>query len=347
MRWIGCCFVLSFLAGVKLSAQAPSRWDDVIRVGPGVTPPRLLYKVEPEYSPDARADHVQGTVVLELFVDEKGRPADITLVSPLGYGLDERAQAAVGKWEFKPGMKDGKPVKIGAIVEVNFRFPGTWFDEKAERERTSFNVALQTLKRPNATAADIDRAVKSVQKLSHEHFPAAMYTVGTWEISDDHVTKDADDGLAQLQKAAAKYYGPALYEIAIRQIEGRDLPMNVEKGLEMTCQAAVLGSAQAQYYLGNRYEKGDGVPRELDRARRYFRLCATQGVPVCQYRLGRLLYSAEDRPERDYVQAVAWFQLAGENGIPEARDIASKEVANLTPEQTSRMTRLKAQLVRK
>src|SRR5260370_42495318 len=117
--------------------------------------------------------------------------------------------------------------------------------------------------------------------------------------------------------------------------------------METMRHASILGSPQAQFYLGNRYETGGGVPRELDRARRYFRLCAAQGVPVCQYPLGRLLLDSANRPERDYVQAVAWFQLAGERGIQEARDIASREAAKLTPAQTIWMTTLKAQLVRK
>jgi TonB family protein len=338
--------LLSLFAHHRLDAQAPTGLDDAIRIGPGVTPPLLLHKVEPEYSPNARADHVQGTVVLQLAVNEKGKPTGITVISPLGYGLDERAQAAVETWEFAPGIKDGKPVKILATVEVNFRFPELWFDEKAERQRTSFNVALQTLKRADASAKAVDRTVKSMQDLSRQRFPPAMYMVGVWEITGDHLAKDPGDGLALIQKAAAKNYGPALYEIAIRQIEGRDLTKDAENGLEMMRQASVLGSPQAQFYLGNRYETGSGVPGELDRARRYFRLCAAQGVPICQYRLGSVLLDAPGRPERDHVQAVAWFQLASE-GLPEAREIASREWANLTPAQRNWVTILKAQLVRK
>jgi TPR repeat protein len=169
--------------------------------------------------------------------------------------------------------KDGKPVKILATVEVNFRFPQIWFDEKVERQRTSFNEALQTFRRADPGAKVLDRAVKSMD-LSRQKFPPAMHLVGIWELTGEHVTQDAADGLALIQKAAAKNYGPAMYEIAIRQIEGRDLPQDVEHGLETMRQASVLGSPQAQFYLGNRYESGDGVPRELDRARRYFRLCA-------------------------------------------------------------------------
>jgi protein TonB len=86
----------------RLAAQTPGDLDGAIHVGPGVTRPRLLRKVEPEYSPDARADHIQGTVVLQMVITEKGRPAGVTVISPLGFGLDERAQAAVEQWEFAP-----------------------------------------------------------------------------------------------------------------------------------------------------------------------------------------------------------------------------------------------------
>jgi TonB family protein len=338
--------LLSLLAFTFLNAQSP-RARDVTPIGPGVTPPRLLHKVEPEYSPEANADRVQGTVILQIIVDEKGRPTEITLISPLGFGLDEKAQAAVAKWEFAPGLKGGKPVKILAVIEVNFRFSGVRFDEKAESQRTKFNLAVQNVNRDDGTPDSIDRAVKSIQELSAQKYSPAMYLLGKWEAEGDHVTKDAADGLALLQKAAAKNYGPALYEIAVRRIEGKELPKDIDKALAEMRNAATLGSRQAQFDLGVRYEKGNGVPRELDRARRYFRLCATHGVALCQYRLGSLLFDAPDRPERDYIQAIALFQLAGEQKVQDARDIVSREAANLTPEQAKWVTTLKAQLVRK
>jgi TonB family protein len=85
-----------------------------MRIGPGVTPPRLIHKTEPEYSPEARADHVQGTVILQIVVNEKGRATDISVISPLGFGFDEQAQTAVAKWEFVPGMKAGRSEDIPA-----------------------------------------------------------------------------------------------------------------------------------------------------------------------------------------------------------------------------------------
>lgn len=232
-------------------------------------------------------------------------------------------------------------------MTVNFRFPEIWFDEKAERRRTDFNLALQTLKHAAPGAQAAAAPVKRVQDLSRQQFPAAMHLVGLWEIEGDYAAKDPADGLALIRKAAANNYGPALYEVAIRQIEGRDLPQDVAKGLETMRQASVLGSVQAQFHLGNRYETGSGVPRELDRARRYFRLCAAQGIPLCQYRLGYLMLSDPGRPERDTVQAVAWLQLAAEQGVAEAKDLAAREAAALTPQQTTWVTALKDRLAHK
>jgi periplasmic protein TonB len=93
----------------------------VFRVGGGVSPPTLLYKVEPEYSEEARRAKYQGTVVLYVEVSPDGKAHNLRVVRSLGLGLDEKAMEAVNKWKFKPGLKDGKPVTVAATIEVNFR----------------------------------------------------------------------------------------------------------------------------------------------------------------------------------------------------------------------------------
>ncbi len=93
----------------------------VYKIGGGVSAPTLVYKVEPEYSEEARKAKFQGTVVLYVVVDEKGSPRDLRVVRPLGLGLDEKAIEAVTKWRFRPGYKDGKAVPVAATIEVNFR----------------------------------------------------------------------------------------------------------------------------------------------------------------------------------------------------------------------------------
>ena len=78
-------------------------------IGGGVSAPTVLSKVEPEYSEEARKAKWQGTVILQLVVDEHVMPQQMRVTRSLGLGLDQ------------PGMKDGKPVPVIATIEVNFR----------------------------------------------------------------------------------------------------------------------------------------------------------------------------------------------------------------------------------
>jgi periplasmic protein TonB len=93
----------------------------VFRVGGGVTAPALIYRVEPEYSEEARKAKYQGIVVLYVEVDPNGRAQNVRVLQSLGLGLDEKAIEAVRKWRFRPGYKDGRPVTVAATVEVHFR----------------------------------------------------------------------------------------------------------------------------------------------------------------------------------------------------------------------------------
>lgn len=91
------------------------------KVGNGVSAPVVLSKTEPVYSEQARSAKLQGSVQLNLVVDENGLPQQITVARPLGMGLDEKAIEAVRRWRFRPGMKDGHPVAVEATIAVNFR----------------------------------------------------------------------------------------------------------------------------------------------------------------------------------------------------------------------------------
>ena len=110
------------LALVLAPAQEPgSHEPGAQRIGNGISQPVPIFRPDPDYSAKARKAKVQGTVILSIIVDENGEPTHIRVVKPLGMGLDEKAIEAVEKWRFKPGMKDGRPVKVYANIEVNFR----------------------------------------------------------------------------------------------------------------------------------------------------------------------------------------------------------------------------------
>jgi TonB family protein len=90
------------------------------KVGGGVSPPALLYAVDPKFSPQAREKKIGGTVLVNLIVDEKGKPLYVRVIRGIGMGLDENAVEAVKQYKFKPAMKAGEPVRVSINIEVNF-----------------------------------------------------------------------------------------------------------------------------------------------------------------------------------------------------------------------------------
>jgi TonB family protein len=104
--------------------QAPvqeGRDGKVFKVGGGVTAPRLLYKVDPEYPDDARDAKIEGSVLLSVVVGVDGVAHDINIVTTPETSLGLKAVEAVQQWKFQPGMKDGEAVAVQARIEVNFK----------------------------------------------------------------------------------------------------------------------------------------------------------------------------------------------------------------------------------
>jgi len=99
----------------------PSTSSTAVRIGGDVLAPKLLAKVEPTYSEEARTAKLSGTAVLSIEVDASGLPQNINVLRSPGLGLDAEAVAAVAQWRFQPGTRNGTPVNVLATVEVNFR----------------------------------------------------------------------------------------------------------------------------------------------------------------------------------------------------------------------------------
>lgn len=89
---------------------------------PGVVAPAVVKQVNPRYTDEAKEKKIQGIVELQAVVLEDGTVGDITVARSLDatYGLDEAAVAALGQWQFTPGQKDGKAVKVLVDVEMTF-----------------------------------------------------------------------------------------------------------------------------------------------------------------------------------------------------------------------------------
>ncbi len=107
-------------AAQMLATSQPSS-PDVYQIGGDVKAPTLIFKVEPEYSQEARLAKYQGSILLSVEINVAGNAQNIKVIRGLGLGLDEKAIDAVRRWRFQPGTKFGEPVTTAAKIEVNFR----------------------------------------------------------------------------------------------------------------------------------------------------------------------------------------------------------------------------------
>ncbi|HXX25016.1 MAG TPA: M56 family metallopeptidase [Terriglobia bacterium] len=112
--------MVSYGAPSPPGSNAPSTFM-YYTVGGDVKAPVPIYKPEPPYTPQARKDKLQGTVVTAAMVDASGNVIGVKLVRGVGEGLDESAIGTLRTWKFKPATKKGKPVPVRVIVEVSFR----------------------------------------------------------------------------------------------------------------------------------------------------------------------------------------------------------------------------------
>jgi TonB family protein len=99
--------------------SAPS--NQLMHVGGDVTQPVVISQGEPEYTRQARAAKLSGTVRVYLQVDPDGHTSHIRVVKGVGMGLDEKAVLAVSKYKFKPATLAGKPVPVDLYIDVNFQ----------------------------------------------------------------------------------------------------------------------------------------------------------------------------------------------------------------------------------
>ena len=94
----------------------------VYRPGNGVTLPRVLREVKPQYTSDAMRAKVQGTVLLECVVRPDGSVGDVQVIRSLDptFGLDQQAIVAAKAWKFAPGTRMGEPVPVLITIELTF-----------------------------------------------------------------------------------------------------------------------------------------------------------------------------------------------------------------------------------
>lgn len=83
--------------------------------------PEAVLQVAPTYPAELRKAKVEGVVTLVFLLDETGRVEDPRVENSSRPEFEKPALEAIRKWRFRPGEKDGQPVRTYIRVPLRFR----------------------------------------------------------------------------------------------------------------------------------------------------------------------------------------------------------------------------------
>jgi TonB family protein len=89
-----------------------------------VSTSRLIHRVEPEYPEAARAQQLQGTVVLEVQIRGDGTVGNVATITG-DKVLAEAAVAAVKQWKYRPYSGSGQQIASQTRITIKFTLPST------------------------------------------------------------------------------------------------------------------------------------------------------------------------------------------------------------------------------
>jgi TonB family protein len=103
--------------GVAFRAKDPT----ILNSGQVESHAKVLTSIAPDSNEFAQASGIAGRALYRAVIGPDGKPGDIAVVRPIGFGLDENAVYAIRKATFAPAVKDGKPVAESLDLAVLFR----------------------------------------------------------------------------------------------------------------------------------------------------------------------------------------------------------------------------------
>jgi len=85
-------------------------------------PPVAMSPIRPRYPEIAQEAGIEGVVVVQAFIDEKGRVKETLILKGVpNTGLDEVAMEAIRKTRFRPAKQRERAVGVWISIPVNFR----------------------------------------------------------------------------------------------------------------------------------------------------------------------------------------------------------------------------------
>ena len=85
-------------------------------------PPVAITPIKPIYPEIAQEAGIEGVVIVQAFIDAKGRVKETLILKGVpNTGLDEAAMEAIRKTRFRPAKQRERPVGVWISIPVNFK----------------------------------------------------------------------------------------------------------------------------------------------------------------------------------------------------------------------------------
>lgn len=102
-----------------------------------VTPPRLVHFEPAPYPPEAQAENLEASVILQLDIDREGKVTDVVVKEPAGHGFDEAASEAARLFLFEPAQRGETPIPARILYRYDFTLSPAEAAEEAPAEPVS------------------------------------------------------------------------------------------------------------------------------------------------------------------------------------------------------------------
>lgn len=106
---------------IRAMSAAESTQQDVFDAGELQKRPEAVSQVAPTYPAELRKAKIEGAVTLVFVLGEDGRVEDPRVENSSRAEFEKPALDAIRKWRFRPGMKDGQPVRTFIRMPMRFR----------------------------------------------------------------------------------------------------------------------------------------------------------------------------------------------------------------------------------
>jgi hypothetical protein len=87
---------------------------------PGISPPRVVKKVDPCYPANPLAERVNGIVILYGVIRQDGIVEDVVLVEGINPRIDQKATSAFAQSFFEPSRKKDQAIPVEVLIEIPF-----------------------------------------------------------------------------------------------------------------------------------------------------------------------------------------------------------------------------------